>query len=342
MKPYKSNGRERSKAWKVVVTIVMVLCGVSSASAAPDWDIYSDTDIYDGQYNLINIYDTPPDHTTVNMYGGSADFIGTFDLSTLNFYSGKAEVGAFDTSIINISGGTLSGAEALGNACVNLSGVGELARLTARDAGTVNVTGGSITDHLSAYNSGEINLYGGTLSGYIYMGAVDSSAINIFGHDLYKTNSGGSYGFGEVYGYLSDETYVRVDLANSEAYGRINLIHMLEVEIDIRPKTINLSSKGKWISCRIWLPEDYNVADVNSASVLLEDEIPAEWIWFNEEQNVVMAKFARSQLHEILEPGDVELTVTACLMDGTYFVGTDTIKVIDKGRTKPLRRKRRP
>jgi nicotinate-nucleotide pyrophosphorylase len=82
----------------------------------------------------------------------------------------------------------------------------------------------------------------------------------------------------------------------------------------------------------MWLPEDCNVADVNSETVFLEDEIPAEWIWFNEKQNVVMAKFARSELEEILEPGEVELTVSGHLTDGSYFVGTDTVKVVGKGR----------
>jgi hypothetical protein len=115
----------------------------------------------------------------------------------------------------------------------------------------------------------------------------------------------------------------------------------VEAEVKIRPKTLNLASKGKWISCKIWLPEDYNVADVNSATVFLEDEIPAEWIWFNEKQNVVTAKFARSELQEILEPGEVDLTVTGYLTDGSYFEGTDTIRVIDKGKAKQLRRKRR-
>ncbi|MBA7477678.1 hypothetical protein ES707_13092 [subsurface metagenome] len=38
-----------------------------------------------------------------------------------------------------------------------------------------------------------------------------------------------------------------------------------------------------------------------------------------------------------MEPGEVELTVTGYLMDGTYFEGTDTIRVIDKGRLRGRR-----
>jgi hypothetical protein len=108
----------------------------------------------------------------------------------------------------------------------------------------------------------------------------------------------------------------------------------MEAEITINPTALNLRSSGKWISCEIRLAEGYNAADIDPYSVFLEDEIQAEWIWFNEKQNVVMAKFTRSELAEIVEPGEVELAVTGFLVDGTYFEGKDTITVIDKGRRK--------
>ena len=109
---------------------------------------------------------------------------------------------------------------------------------------------------------------------------------------------------------------------------------VVDAEIDIDPDTLNLASKGKWISCKIWLPEDYNVADIEPNSVVIENEpndIHADWLWFNEKQNVAMAKFKRSDVQDILEPGEVELTVSGELADGTSFQGTDIIKVIDKG-----------
>jgi hypothetical protein len=75
---------------------------------------------------------------------------------------------------------------------------------------------------------------------------------------------------------------------------------------------------------------------VNSASVFLEDEIGAEWIWVDEQRQVVMAKFRRSDVQDILaeldEPDEVELTVSCELIDGTRFEGTDIIRVIDKGK----------
>ena len=105
---------------------------------------------------------------------------------------------------------------------------------------------------------------------------------------------------------------------------------LIYADIDIKPNSLNLANKGRWVTCEIFIPEDCNAADVNSSSILLEDQIPADWVWFNEEQNILMAKFNRLALQEILEPGEVELIVRGYFDNGTYFEGIDTIKVIDK------------
>jgi len=49
----------------------------------------------------------------------------------------------------------------------------------------------------------------------------------------------------------------------------------IEAKVKIVPNTLNLSNKGKCISCNIRLPEDYDVTDVNSNSVKLENEVEA-------------------------------------------------------------------
>lgn len=105
--------------------------------------------------------------------------------------------------------------------------------------------------------------------------------------------------------------------------------NIVEATIDIDPDTLNLKSRGRWITCYIWLPEDHNVEDINAASILLEDVIEAEWKWFEIEDQVLMVKFNRSEVQGMLEPNEaVELTVTGDLADGNEFEGTDTIRVI--------------
>jgi len=105
----------------------------------------------------------------------------------------------------------------------------------------------------------------------------------------------------------------------------------ISAEVRIVPRTINLQSKGKWISCHIWLPENYNVADIDPNSVLLGDEIEAKSIQVDEQQQVAIARFDREDVESILDIGEVDLTITGRLTDGTVFEGTDVIRVIDKG-----------
>ena len=115
----------------------------------------------------------------------------------------------------------------------------------------------------------------------------------------------------------------------------------IQAEARIVPRTINLASKGKSITCYIWLPEDYNVTDIDPNSILLvpclpsgvipaEAGIQAQQLRIDEKQQVAIAKFSRSEVQPILNAGDIELTITGQLTDRTIFEGTDTIKVIDK------------
>jgi hypothetical protein len=110
----------------------------------------------------------------------------------------------------------------------------------------------------------------------------------------------------------------------------------VEAQVQIRPKTLNLASKGKWIMCLIRLAQDYNVADIDPNSILLEEKIEAERVWLGDE--FAVAKFRREAVQEILAeletPAEVELVVSGELGDGTIFEGTDTISVIDVGGSK--------
>ena len=116
----------------------------------------------------------------------------------------------------------------------------------------------------------------------------------------------------------------RIDMGAYE-YGQL-----ISAEARIIPKTINLASKGNWITSYIWLPEEYDVADIEPNSIFLEDEIQPEQFSVDQQKQVAVLRFSREDVQPILEVGDMELTITGQLTDGTVFEATDTIRVTDK------------
>jgi len=100
--------------------------------------------------------------------------------------------------------------------------------------------------------------------------------------------------------------------------------------VKITPKTLNLQSSGKWINCTIQLPDEYNVGNVDNESIVINGQ--SEAVWFNTDQkaNKLLVKFDRFENQQLLKEGSVPLTVTGQLVDGTKFVGSDTIRILSK------------
>lgn len=162
---------------------------------------------------------------------------------------------------------------------------------------------------------------------------------------------GGSASTGFPGGYPSpDMCYLGVsnNVWNGEAAGTISVrldnvrLYVLEVGIEasahIEPNTLNLKSKGRWLTCYIELPEGYDVGEIDVSTIMLNEEVPAELQpteigdYDGDEIADLMVRFDRSAVQSILEAGDeVEITVTGELTDATPFQGSDTIRVIDKG-----------
>jgi probable HAF family extracellular repeat protein len=113
-------------------------------------------------------------------------------------------------------------------------------------------------------------------------------------------------------------------------------VPIIKANVDFVPKVLNLQSKGKWITSYIWLPKEYDVADIEPNSIFLEDEIKPDEFSVDEQQQVATAVFNREEVQTILEVGDIDLTITGRLTDGTLFQAADKIKVVDKtGRKSP-------
>jgi hypothetical protein len=114
----------------------------------------------------------------------------------------------------------------------------------------------------------------------------------------------------------------------------------LIAQVHIQPRTINLQSEGKWLTCRIRLAHGQNAADIDPDTVLLDDEIEPNSFRVHSGASSALAFFSYRDLQDIVDAGRVELTVTGQLTDGTKFTGKDTIKVIDNPPPKPAGQKK--
>ena len=116
------------------------------------------------------------------------------------------------------------------------------------------------------------------------------------------------------------------------------------MSLDIDPNTLNLKSKGKFITAYIEL-EGADVRDINASSILLNDALSPildtkygfvtsedSYIVDNDQDGIMerMVKFDRNEVQRLLAPSEeVVLTISGSLFDGTEFEGSDTIRLID-------------
>ena len=113
----------------------------------------------------------------------------------------------------------------------------------------------------------------------------------------------------------------------------------ITINLDIDPDTLNLKSKGKWITAYIELPEGYNISDIDVSSILLNGTIPMDpnaptaiGDYDNDGIPDLMVKFNRTSVCEFILSkgimfGNVTLTVSGKLINEIEFEGCDTIRV---------------
>jgi hypothetical protein len=123
---------------------------------------------------------------------------------------------------------------------------------------------------------------------------------------------------------------VKIDIGADE------FVPPLTVVVKVTPKVINLRSKGGWIICTIQFPNEHSVSDVDTETIVLNEEIRPASYAADEKANNLVIKFDRGnteiqQLTGDLE-GEIPLTITGELTDDTKFRGSDIIKVLKKGK----------
>ena len=151
---------------KIITIIAAVMLLIVSQVQAIDVDFYSDATIEDGDvYSIVRVYDTQPDTTTLDMYGGSIGELRTYDSSIVNIYGGELwwAINSYKSSTINIYAGRVS-----------------LEFIGVRDTSTVNIYGGNLSSGNAPYfsDSSTVNIYGygfdydgWTLTGFLQDGS---------------------------------------------------------------------------------------------------------------------------------------------------------------------------
>jgi hypothetical protein len=131
---------------------------------------------------------------------------------------------------------------------------------------------------------------------------------------------------------------------------------VVEATVDVDPNTLNLKSKGEYVTCYIELPEGYDPTDIDVGTVTLNNVLEAEShptsVGDYDMDGIAdrMVKFGRTQLiahlagiegsslwlaergneiPPIQHGGEFDVIVNGQLTDGTPISGTDVINVIN-------------
>jgi DNA-binding beta-propeller fold protein YncE len=186
---------------------------------------------------------------------------------------------------------------------------------------------------------------------------VDSATIayDPSGNELWVATYDGGVGNGDGTGDIAIDPYGNVYITGYSMYNDTgaDIITIKyasgqapEPTLDIDPDTLNLRSRGRWITAYIELYDGGDVRDINVDTLLLNETIPAgRWptaIGDYDEDGILdlMVKFNRSDVQRYIEglnipPGgagrfgyEVTLTLKGTFNDGTSFECSDTIRVL--------------
>ncbi len=98
--------------------------------------------------------------------------------------------------------------------------------------------------------------------------------------------------------------------------------------LNIDPDTLNLKSRGRWITAYL-TTENCGAQDIDPSSLLLNDEVKPAW-WDIQNNTTLMVKFDRAAVQAILHVSDsVDIKITGQWKRGGSFEAHDAIRVID-------------
>ena len=140
-------------------------------------------------------------------------------------------------------------------------------------------------------------------------------------------------------------TLVALDKAGNQAPSSIDFVVSVAAAVDIDPDTLNPKGQGgkNAFTAYIEFPPGYDVGQINVATVKLTvngTAIPAQLSPTNvgdyDSDRIAdrMVKFDRQAVIAAVgsASGDITMTVSGSLNDGRGFMGSDVIKVLDKGK----------
>ena len=102
------------------------------------------------------------------------------------------------------------------------------------------------------------------------------------------------------------------------------------ISLDIDPDTLNLKSKGRWITAYL-SAENASVHDINVSTILLQDALaPERWDY---QDDVLVLKFSRQDFKDTVQVGEsVQVKITGKWEDGSAFEAFDLLRVMNPGK----------
>lgn len=187
-------------------------------------------------YGFVEVVDTPPDPTTVDILGGFIESLTVRTSSIVNAHGGTvASLSAHEEGTVNIYGlaysllisavddgeinlyGNISNQTVYGggSSTVNMFDDSAVMNLGVQGAALAMIHGGTVSDLLQAQDSAVIRMFGGQVQGYLI--AEGTSRVELYGYGFTFDPTGSWTGQGLLEGFWLDGTSFSIPIATGEA-----------------------------------------------------------------------------------------------------------------------------